>query len=428
YMPVFSDSSGDLGKSLLFETPKYVGIGTKAPLYPLSVAGVIQSSAGGFRFPDGTTQTSAVTLPITWKGAAKAPAGVLNVTDTTNGPAASGSVSFSTVPSAIVGTSSGSGVSIGVLGRAASTNSSAFGVGLMGYVPAGSHGGALIAYSNDGNDPVVQATNAATTGNHTIYAGDAYGPAMNGFNITYYATPVTGTPFSASAKGTNFFSVDGGGNIKTSGGLSVQGPATLSGGLSVSGATSLKGGIVGGLTVNNGMKINNLTTPNNIALEVTSGLKVDGNLWVNGSIQKGSGTFIIDHPLDPANKFLSHSFVESPDMMNIYNGNVVTDSHGFATVELPGYFEALNQDFRYQLTVIGQFAQAIVAQEIANNRFTIQTDKPQVKVSWQVTGIRHDAYAEAHRVKVEEDKPAGERGTYLHPELFLAKPDVANRK
>jgi hypothetical protein len=176
------------------------------------------------------------------------------------------------------------------------------------------------------------------------------------------------------------------------------------------------------------MTVNNIKVPGNIALEVTSGVKVDGDLWVVGSIQKGSGTFKIDHPLDPANKFLSHSFVESPDMMNIYNGNVTTDARGMATVELPTYFEALNQDFRYQLTVIGQFAQAIVAKEIADNRFTIQTDKPKVKVSWQVTGIRHDAYAEAHRVVVEEEKPAKERGTYLHPELFIQKQDVAKSK
>ncbi|HSF03277.1 MAG TPA: hypothetical protein VLA62_09710, partial [Solirubrobacterales bacterium] len=73
-------------------------------------------------------------------------------------------------------------------------------------------------------------------------------------------------------------------------------------------------------------------------------------------------------------------------------------------------------DFRYQLTVIGRFAQAIVAKEIEDNRFTIQTSVPGVKVSWQVTGIRHDAFAERHRIPVEEDKAADETGTYLHPE------------
>lgn len=147
----------------------------------------------------------------------------------------------------------------------------------------------------------------------------------------------------------------------------------------------------------------------------------NGNVFIAGNLTKGSGSFKIDHPLDPANKYLSHSFVESPDMMNIYNGNIVTDSHGLATVVLPDYFSALNADFRYQLTVIGQFAQAIVAQEIDSDRFTIKTDKPSVKVSWQVTGVRQDAYAKAHRIRVEEEKAEQERGHYLHPELFGAR-------
>lgn len=145
-----------------------------------------------------------------------------------------------------------------------------------------------------------------------------------------------------------------------------------------------------------------------------------GNLNVTGKLTKGSGSFKIDHPLDPANKYLSHSFVESPDMMNIYNGNVTTDKHGLATIVLPDYFEALNRDFRYQLTVIGEFAQAIVAKKVANNRFVIRINKPHVEVSWQVTGIRHDAYANAYRIPIEEIKPANEQGHYLHPELFGA--------
>ena len=143
-----------------------------------------------------------------------------------------------------------------------------------------------------------------------------------------------------------------------------------------------------------------------------------GNLTVTGQMTKGSGSFKIDHPLDPANQYLSHSFVESPDMMNIYNGNVTTDARGLGIVVLPGYFEDLNGDFRYQLTVIGQFAQAIVAQEIHHGRLVIRTSRPKVKVSWQVTGIRHDAYANAHRIPVTENKPPAERGTYLHPDVY----------
>jgi hypothetical protein len=103
-------------------------------------------------------------------------------------------------------------------------------------------------------------------------------------------------------------------------------------------------------------------------------------------------------------------------MMNIYNGNVTTDGKGEAVVTLPDWFEALNRDFRYQLTTIGRQADAWVAREIEGNTFAIQTDKPNVKVSWQVTGVRQDPYANAHRIPVEEDKPADERGKYLHPE------------
>jgi hypothetical protein len=154
-------------------------------------------------------------------------------------------------------------------------------------------------------------------------------------------------------------------------------------------------------------------------------IDVNGNVNIPGTLSKGSGSFKIDHPLDPANKYLYHSFVESPDMMNVYNGNVVTDQRGMATVTLPNYFEALNQDFRYQLTVIGQFSQAIVAKEIRSNRFTIKTSKPGVKVSWQVTGIRHDAYADAHRIEVEVEKPRQEQGRYLHPDLFGAPAEQA---
>jgi hypothetical protein len=139
-----------------------------------------------------------------------------------------------------------------------------------------------------------------------------------------------------------------------------------------------------------------------------------GNVQITGSIAKASGTFKIDDPIDPANKYLYHSFVESPDMMNIYNGNIVTDANGYATVKMPAYFEALNEEFRYQLTVIGTFAQAIISEEISSNHFIIQTNQPNVKVSWQVTGIRHDKYADAHRIVAEVEKEPEFKGYYLH--------------
>jgi hypothetical protein len=144
-----------------------------------------------------------------------------------------------------------------------------------------------------------------------------------------------------------------------------------------------------------------------------------GDVDVTGNLSKGSGSFKIDHPLDPANKYLYHSFVESPDMMNIYNGNAVLDKHGRAWIELPEWFEVLNREFRYQLTAIGAPGPNLyIAQEIEGNRFKIAGGKPGMRVSWQVTGVRQDPYAEAHRIKVEEDKPSDERGYYLHPKEY----------
>ncbi|MFK7809421.1 MAG: hypothetical protein AB8F74_16575, partial [Saprospiraceae bacterium] len=144
----------------------------------------------------------------------------------------------------------------------------------------------------------------------------------------------------------------------------------------------------------------------------------DGNVNVINNLSKGGGSFKIDHPLDPENKYLYHSFVESPDMMNVYNGNITTDANGMAVVELPEYFMELNKDYRYQLTVIGTFAQAIIKEKMANNHFTIQTNEPNVEVSWQVTGIRQDAYANKNRIPNEVDKKPEEKGFYLHPEAF----------
>jgi len=110
--------------------------------------------------------------------------------------------------------------------------------------------------------------------------------------------------------------------------------------------------------------------------------------------------------------------VESPDMKNIYDGVAVLDVHGEAVITLPVWFDALNKDFRYQLTSIGKFAPVYIAREIQENRFKVAGGIPGQRVSWQVTGIRKDAFAEHHRIPVEEEKGLTERGRYLHPEEF----------
>jgi hypothetical protein len=152
----------------------------------------------------------------------------------------------------------------------------------------------------------------------------------------------------------------------------------------------------------------------------------DGDLATTGTLSKAAGSFVIDHPLDPTRKTLSHSFVESPDMMNIYNGIATTDAKGRARITLPVWFGALNRDFRYQLTTIGGWSEAWISAEIIDNKFTIATREAATRVSWQVTGVRKDAYAEAHRIPVVSTKPRAEQGTYLHPKEH-GKPDSAGR-
>ena len=145
----------------------------------------------------------------------------------------------------------------------------------------------------------------------------------------------------------------------------------------------------------------------------------EGDVSVFGNLSKEGGSFKIDHPLDPANKYLYHSFVESPDMKNIYDGVITLDGNGEAVVVLPDWFDALNKDFRYQLTSIGAPGPNLyISEEISGNHFAIAGGKPGAKVSWQVTGTRQDAWANAHRIPVEEPKSAQERGYYMAPELF----------
>ncbi|HEX5434555.1 MAG TPA: hypothetical protein VFY05_09985 [Candidatus Angelobacter sp.] len=154
----------------------------------------------------------------------------------------------------------------------------------------------------------------------------------------------------------------------------------------------------------------------------------------NGSftfLAKGESSFKIDHPLDPLHKFLFHSVVESPDMKDIYDGIAILDNNGEAWVKLPGWFEALNEDFRYQLTPIGAPGSGLyVSQEVSDNKFKISGGKPGLKVSWQVTGIRHDALANTHRIPVEEVKPAEMQGKYLYPDAFRSQDssEVAGQK
>jgi hypothetical protein len=262
-----------------------------------------------------------------------------------------------------------SGVGYGIAGYSNGSNTTSAGV--YGY--AGSASGGIGVSGNSSNGIGV------------------YGTASTSYGLGVYGTV-------ASTNATAVYGVASG-----SGGNGVYGYASsTSGGYGIYGAA--------------------LSTTSGYAGYFAGRTTVTGSLSVSGTLSKGGGSFKIDDPIDPENKYLYHSFVESPDMMNIYNGNIVTDAQGYASIRLPKYFEALNKDFRYQLTVIGTFAQAIVKEKIKGNVFVIQTNQPNVEVSWQVTGVRQDAFANAHRIPEEIEKEPEFKGLYLHPKE-LNKPE-----
>jgi hypothetical protein len=249
-----------------------------------------------------------------------------------------------------------------------------------------------------------QATSYAEAGRGIVgYGGQASANDSNAY--TYGGTGVYGIGGSG-----NLYYNSGGGSVGGTGGVFTGGPSGGTGGVGGDGVQAFDG------------------ANNSVGLYAEGGIAAEfsGNVYVYGNLYKSSGAFKIDHPLDPENKYLIHSFVESPDMKNVYDGVTVTDGGGIAIITLPDWFEALNRDFRYQLTTVGQQAQAWVASEISGNRFVVRTDHGNVKVSWQVTGIRQDAWANAHRLPTEVDKTEKEKGHYIHPELFghAGDPDV----
>jgi hypothetical protein len=150
--------------------------------------------------------------------------------------------------------------------------------------------------------------------------------------------------------------------------------------------------------------------PDALAGHFEGSVNVWGNLWALAKNCK------IDHPLDPANKYLVHACVESSERLNVYRGSATMNSKGEATVRLPNWTEAFNGEFDYQLTPIGGSAPDLhIGEEIKDGRFRIAGGKPKQRVSWQVTGARVDAYAKAHPLRVEVPKRAADRGKYLTP-------------
>src|SRR5258708_247872 len=275
--------------------------------------------------------------------------GILGVTSST-APFAAGVLGRSASPTgnAVVGEATAtSGTNNGVFGRSASTRGN--GVAGVATATTGNAYGVSGQTATTGFGAGVIGTTSATTGNAFGVFGNSAGTSGNG--VFGYASSASG------------FTIGVSGFVESPNGTAGRfvnhaGSGTILQGISGSGNNQV------------------------FFVDANGNGFFAGNVNITGNVSKGSGSFKIDHPLDPANKYLSHSFVESPDMMNVYNGIVVLDARGSAWVDLPDYFQNLNRDYRYQLTSIGAPGPGLyIAREVSANRFRISGGNPHAKVS-----------------------------------------------
>jgi hypothetical protein len=225
--------------------------------------------------------------------------------------------------------------------------------------------------------------------------------------------------FSSGVRGTSFAGVAGAPGVsgESTSGSGVRG--TSSSGNGVFGRTTLSNpsaAVVGQSDNGAGVLGQCFNASLTVAERRVGGLFFGGVMIINGL-----KPFTIDHPLDPENRYLMHTSVESSEMKNVYDGVARLDEDGAAWVDLPEWFEALNGDFRYQLTAVGGSAPHLhVAEEVSENRFKIAGGEEGMKVCWQLTGTRKDPWAAANPFEVEQEKPEEERGRYLDPSLYDA--------
>lgn len=323
---------------------------------------------------------------------------------------------------------SSSSSGLGVYGRATATSGQTFGVygvsdsptgiGLFGIATATS--GAASGVYGRSPSPIgygVAGSATATTGANFGVSGDS--ASTSGTGVFGYAYATAGLTTGVMGR-SNSISGRGVYGENTSGGAGVNGVSTDGTGVRGSSDGRFGSGVRGSVTT---------TGVGDVAYGVhgyASTLIAGYAVFASGDMgASGVKPFRIDHPTDPLNKFLLHYSTESPFPQNFYNGNVTTDSKGYAWVELPAYFSEINTNFKYVLTVIGKtFAQAIVSEEISQNRFQIKTNQPNIKVSWRVDADRNDERVKFNRPTDVREKSGPEKGKYQHPEYFGMPPEM----
>ncbi|HWN99858.1 MAG TPA: hypothetical protein VNS63_11370, partial [Blastocatellia bacterium] len=519
--------NGAFGQVILAPGGGNVGIGITNAGSKLTVAGMIETTLGGLKFPDGTLQTTAATsglasifhdATLAGNGTSGSPLGVapsgVGTNQLADNAATAAKIAAGQVVKSLNGLkddvtlAAGSNITITPSGNTLTiaTNTAAGAVThdatLTGNGTSGSPLGVSVPLSLTvaSGGPVIEATasvgsvirGVSTIGGSIGVYGQVgggsgalegslsgAGVAGNGNSFGVIGSgAIAGVSGSSRTGGTGVEGSGGGGDLFNHAGVGVRGggggsSAQSAGGEDTSGGTGVQGnggqhdtrggdgvvgiggdttfapGTVGGTGVvgrggqGAGGIINGLAGFFDGDVVVAGNLLVDGDVTgaifgqpsahsgllagdFNGNVEihgnlSASGTkyFKIDHPLDPGNKYLYHAAIESSEVMNLYTGKITLDANGEAVVQMPDWFEALNKDFRYSLTPIGAPGPNLyIAEEVSGNRFKIAGGAAGMKVSWQVTGVRQDAYIRAHPMKVEVEKSEKERGHYLRLELF----------
>lgn len=435
---------------------------------------------GGATGPTGPTGTAGVAGPTGPTGAAGATGATgatgVGITGPT-GPTGTAGVAGPTGPAGPTGTGGGTldnAYDFGGSGAGRSITADAGSVSITGPTGnTGTTGIALLVTQNGSNTAAIgaqivgtgNAINAANTN-----AANAFATIQGTTNSTTANNSAIFGQTTAAARGivgevTSTSTADNavrGNNQRTSGGIGVEGvgfngvagQTSFNQGYGVFGNnTGIPGGTnansigvagLGGIGVNGqttnaqlagvyGQNFNTGTTFNNIAVwgQSNTGVGVFGQnnsnnffgVFAQGNLgASGTKTFMIDHPLDPENKFLKHFSIESNEVINMYRGTVTLDANGEAVVTMPNYFQSININFSYQLTAVGTPAPGIfVKEEIGNSQtFKIAGGSAGQKICWVVYAERNDRYLQQYPENklVEVEKRQGLKGTYIQPELY----------
>ncbi|HMS57135.1 MAG TPA: hypothetical protein PKA27_17260 [Fimbriimonadaceae bacterium] len=116
-----------------------------------------------------------------------------------------------------------------------------------------------------------------------------------------------------------------------------------------------------------------------------------------------------------------HYSAEGPEPLNVYQGPVRTDERGFATVELPDYYESINIEPTVQLTVVDdgeEFVLAKVVNRPKNGSFVIRTNHLAVRSTGESKRKGMIVGCNSTELRVEIDKSDNEKGKYQRPELY----------